>query len=252
MRKIKNFRSFEIFEAASFFKPLQKVNLADPTPAQQKKIDNVSTQEQINFDKFLSDGAKMEAVIEAPGLKAGDLFDGMRSWLFKYYQDPKKSEGRWDKSINKGVVRGIFELGPILLGGKCEVSYNLDFLFKDDKFKIIYSNIESQYFGNDGKAYPETSKGTHLTGKLSDPRKMEIVKKYLKSGASSDEPEQTQSLVMSPVDSPFQSDDSGGVIRKPYFRLYDAAYNNGAAIFLSIREYTSQMKPGSLGSEFNF
>ena len=257
MNKIKKFRDFEIFESASFFKPLGKVNLSDPTPAQEKKIETISDQKKIDFDKFLNDGAKMEAVIDAPGIKAGDLYDGMRSWLFKYYEDPKKSEGRWDKSINKGVIRGLFEIKNILLNGRCEVFYNLDFLFKDDKFKIIYYNIENQYYDFKGNMVADMG-GKNMTGKLSDPNKIEIVKKYIQKNPNPREEETQQSpstaLVLPSMDSPFSSDepsDKGG-IRKPFFRLYDSAYNNGAAIFLSIQEYTSQMKPGSLGSEFNF
>jgi hypothetical protein len=253
MKNIKNFRSFELFEAASFFKPLIKVNLADPTPAQEKKLETFSDQKKIDFDKFLNDGARMEVVIDAPGLKAGDLYDGMRSWLFKYYEDPKKSEGRWDKSISKGVIRGIFNIENILLGGRCEVSYSLDFLFKDDKFKVIYSNLENQYYYQ-GKIVPDN--GKNLTGKLSDPSKIEVVKKYLQKNPNpqEEEPSSSSTLVLPAMDSPFSSGESsgGGGIRKPYFRLYDSAYNNGTAIFLSIQEYTSQMKPGSLGSEFDF
>lgn len=255
MKNIKNFRSFELFEAASFFKPLMKVNLAEPTPAQEKKLETFSDQKKIDFVKFLNDGAKMEVVIDAPGLKAGDLYDGMRSWLFKYYEDPKKSEGRWDKSINKGVIRGMFNINNILINGKCEVSYSLDFLFKDDKFKVIYSNIESQYF--DFQGTPVSDNGKNLTGKISDPAKIEVVKKYLQKNPNPQEGEPSSpssSLVLPAMDSPFSSDESssGGGIRKPFFRLYDSAYNNGTAIFLSIQEYTSQMKPGSLGSEFDF
>ncbi len=254
MKNIKNFRSFELFEAASFFKPLIKVNLADPTPAQEKKLETFSDQKKIDFDKFLNDGARMEVIIDAPGLKAGDLYDGMRSWLFKYYEDPKKSEGRWDKSINKGVIRGMFSINNILLNGKCEVSYSLDFLFKDDKFKVVYSNIESQYF--DYQGHPVQALPTNLSGKLTEPVKIEAVKKYLKKNSNSpeEEPAGSSALVLPAMDSPFSSGESsgGGGIRKPYFRLYDSAYNNGTAIFLSIQEYASQMKPGSLGSEFDF
>lgn len=239
MKKIKNFKSFELFEGASFFKPLSKVNLAEPTPAQEKKLETLSDQKKIDFEKFLNDGAKMEVVIDAPGLKAGDLYDGMRSWLFKYYEDPKKSEGRWDKSINKGVIRGVFNT---YLPSPCTVSYNLDFLFKDDKFKVSYYNIESV-----------NSATTYFTYNLSDLSKIEKVKKYLQKNPNPQEENPSSSLVLPAMDSPFSSDEpSIGGGKNTHFKLYDSAYNNGAVIFLSIQEYTAQMKPGSLGSEFNF
>jgi hypothetical protein len=261
MKNIKNFRSFELFEAASFFKPLSKVNLAEPTPAQEKKVEAFSDQKKIDFDKFMNDGAKMEVVIDAPGFKAGDLYDGMRSWLFKYYEDPKKSEGRWDKSINKGVIRGMFTVKTFFYyKDRCDVSYSLDFLFKDDKFKVVYSNIESQYF--DDRGIPKDDL-TFLSFKLSDPVRIKMTQNYIQNPQGEEEkakpaPKPSNPLVLPAMDSPFSSDDDEDK-KKPEIspsvyslKIYDSAYNNGAAIFLSVQEYTTQMKPGSLGSEFNF
>ena len=185
---IKNFKEYLlIVESEASFKPLQKVDLLNLDQNQNKKIQSISSEEGFNITSFLNKNATLDMVVEAPGFKAGELFDAMRSWLFKYYEDPKKSEGRWEKEIKQGKIKGIFNVRvrvPGMLGSEAysplKIEYDLDFYFKDDKFRTVYSNL---FIDNSGNSETLTSlrffKPPYTPGPLSNPQKIEVVKKSL-------------------------------------------------------------------------
>lgn len=244
MNTIKNFEEFLLVtEAQSFFKPFKDINLSGLDQDQTKKIQSISSDEGISMEEFLNKGATMEMIIETPGLKASELFDSMKSWLYKYYSDPKKDEGRWDKSINQGKIKGYFlvknpynyqqgQMGWKLMSAfSIGCDYDLDFYFKDDKFKVSYSNL---------KSIPASSPGVpQLTFNLSDVNNIRILKNYIKGEY---EPGLTPKLSQKnhSYETAFKS-------------IYDAAYNNGAALLLSIKDQMKNVKPGQIGgSEFDF
>jgi hypothetical protein len=243
MNTVKNFKEFLLVtESQSFFKPFKDINLSNLDQDQTKKIQSISSEEGISMDEFLNKGATMEMIVESPGLKAGELFESMRSWLYKYYEDPKKAEGRWDKSINQGKIKGSFLVKnpynyqqgqngwKFMSAFSVGCDYDLDFYFKDDKFKVLYSNL---------KSIPPPPGVPQLTFNLSDPEHIRILKNYIKGEY---EPDLTPKIT--PKEHSYET---------AFKSIYDAAYNNGAALLLSIKDQMKDVKPGQIGgSEFNF